>query len=510
MLRITKHPIAKHPIAKHPIAKRFIPAFLMLLLCLFCVSTTQAQNESPSTASAKPNVVFFYIDDLGFSDVGFMGAEHYKTPNIDALADRGMIFTSAYAAAPNCAPSRACLMSGQYGPRHGIYTVGNPDRGQSKDRRLIPIANETTLPAETVTIGELFQKAKYRTGYFGKWHLGEPGETGPQEQGFHVNVGGNHTGHPKAGYFAPYKNPQLPDPQSIEKGKGNDKQDTSQNREYLTERLTKEAVQFINDNHKDPFLLFFAHYAVHTPIQVRPAAEASYKDAAQLHGFQAKYAAMVESVDDSVGQVIKRLKELQLDDNTVIVFCSDNGGMGKVTSCAPLRGSKGMCYEGGIRVPLSITWPGQIAAKSKCDVPVHGVDFFATFRQMLQVESATDQPMDGVDIMPLLSGKVATLDRPALFWHFPAYLQGKNYTGANDNLFRARPFSAIRSGEWKLIQFFEDQRIELYNLNEDLGETNNTAEKETAIRDRLLKQLKDWQREIEAPIPTEKNLDFEG
>lgn len=462
---------------------------LFLSIVLFCLPLFPVVGNVNSSRADTPNVVFIYIDDLGYSDVGFLGARHYRTPHIDQLASEGMIFSNAYAAAPNCAPSRACLMSGQYTPRHGVYTVSNSDRGKAEFRKLIPVKNSTVLPAERVTVGELFQSTGYQTGYFGKWHLGSPGSTGPSEQGFDVNVGGNTTGTPRGGHFSPYKNPQLSDPDQ---------------KEYLTDRLGDEAVRFIRKHRDQPFLVFLSHYAVHTPVQAKPEMVDTYREAAGTHGFNAKYAAMVESVDDSVGRIMRELKTLDLDRKTMVIFYSDNGGHGKITSCAPLRGSKGMCYEGGIRVPLAIRWVDNIAADSRCDVPVHGVDFFATFQTMLDADVPGDQPMDGTDLLPLCRGESDTLER-SLFWHFPAYLQGKDYSGAPDKHFRARPFGIVRDGDWKLIEHFEDNRFELFNLAEDIGETTDVAEQHPDVTRRLASQLKNWRIKTDAPVPTERN-----
>ena len=447
-----------------------------------------------SAHADTPNVVLIYIDDLGYSDVGFMGAPHYQTPKIDQLAASGMTFTNAYAAAPNCAPSRACLMSGQYSPRHGIYTVGSSQRGKSELRRLVPEKNRTTLPASVTTLGELFQSADYQTAYMGKWHLGSPGKDGPCEQGFDINIGGNKTGTPKGGHHAPYKNPQLPDPQGPE---------------YLTDRLTDEAIQFVKQNKDDAFFLFLSHYAVHTPVQAKPAITKKYQRNAKRLGINAKYAAMIESVDESVGRIVQTLSELSLTDDTMVIFYSDNGGHGKITDSAPLRGGKGMMYEGGIRVPLAISWPGHIAANSTCDVPIHGVDFFETFRELLDADAPKNQPLDGVDILPLMTGQVASLDR-ALYWHFPAYLEGKNYPGAPDPFFRARPFSIIREGNWKLVETFEDQQVQLFDLANDLGETQDVSQNYPEITQRLADQLKAWRADVNAPVPTLQNPGFKS
>ncbi|MDG2105030.1 MAG: sulfatase [Pirellulaceae bacterium] len=467
---------------------------MMRAIGMACFAGLYLGMALASAQADSPNVVLIYIDDLGYSDVGFMGAPHYLTPQIDQLADSGMIFTNAYAAAPNCAPSRACLMSGQYSPRHGIYTVGNSQRGKSELRRLVPEKNRTTLPASVTTLGELFQSADYQTAYMGKWHLGSPGQEGPLEQGFDINIGGNKTGTPKGGHHAPYKNPQLPDPEGPE---------------YLTDRLTDEAIQFIEQNKTDPFFLFLSHYAVHTPVQAKPAITKKYQRNAKQLGINAKYAAMIESVDESVGRITQTLADLSLTDNTMVIFYSDNGGHGKITSNAPLRGGKGMMWEGGIRVPLAISWPGHIAANSQCDVPIHGVDFFETFRVLLNAAAPQNQPLDGVNILPLATGQVASLDR-ALYWHFPAYLEGKNYPGAPDQYFRARPFSVIRKGPWKLVETFEDQRVQLFNLEKDLGETQDVSQDHPEITKRLAEQLKAWRSEVNAPVPDQRNPDFES
>jgi arylsulfatase A-like enzyme len=447
----------------------------------------------PGDQTARPNVVFIYIDDLGWADVGFLGSESWRTPAIDELAASGMVFTDAYAAAPNCAPSRASLLSGQYPPRHGVYTVGNPARGSARRRRLIPVKNRITLSTDVVTLGELFQSAGYRTGWVGKWHLGQPGQAGPREQGFDVNVGGNHTGSPRGGYFSPWQNPQLPDPASPE---------------YLTDRLTEESTGFIRRHHDQPFFLFLSHYAVHTPIQARPELVREFSAAAAAEGWRADYAAMIASVDQSVAALMQCLEELQLRDKTFVVFYSDNGGQAKITSCAPLRGGKGMPWEGGIRVPLAVSWPGRIAAGSRCRVPVHGVDFFQTFRVMLDAETPEQQTLDGIDLMPLLSGTADSPNRD-LFWHFPAYLQGRDYPGAADSWFRARPFGIIRSENWKLIESFEDGQLQLYDLSRDLGETTDVAGEHPELTQRLADRLRQWRSDIGAPVPDRRNPEFQ-
>jgi arylsulfatase A-like enzyme len=452
---------------------------------------------SPVKLGAKPNFVFLFIDDMGYKDAGFMGSKYYETPNIDKLASQGMIFTSAYANAPNCAPSRACLMSGQYTPRHGIYTVSNPDRGPAHLRKLIPTPNKTVLNPDIITIPEALKPAGYTSASMGKWHLGEDPEAGPTAQGFDINVAGNHSGSPRGGYFSPYNNPNLT---SGPKG------------EYLTDRLTDEAVKFIHQSKDKPFFLYLTHYAVHTPIQAKNDLTEKYKDKPGSNGHDnPKYAAMIDSMDQSVGRIMEALDELKIADNTVVVFFSDNGGYGPVTSMAPLKGAKGMLYEGGIREPMIVRWPAKVKPKSTCDTPVIGIDFFPTFLDIAGIAKPKDKILDGVSILPLLTSK-GDLKREAIFWHFPAYLQksGSEASGHGGlkgakKAFRTTPASAVRQGDYKLIEFFEDNELELYNLKDDIGETTNLAKANPEKTKELHQLLKNWRKNINAPVPTEKN-----
>jgi len=451
-------------------------ALSFLPLAVFCKKFSQS----------KPNIVFILIDDLGWRDVSFMGSHYYETPNIDRLAREGIVFTNAYANAPNCAPTRASLLTGQYTPRHGIYTVGNPARGKAHLRKLIPVPNKTVLDPDKVTIAEVLKSAGYVTAHVGKWHLGKDPDSGPQAQGFDVNIGGNQAGHPKS-YFSPYHNNNLSDgPEG----------------EYLTDRLTKEALQFIKQNSDKPFFLYFSHYAVHTPIQAKPELIQKYRKKPPWNGHKnPTYAAMIESVDESVGQILKILDELNLTEKTIIVFFSDNGGYGPVTSMAPLRGSKGMLYEGGIREPLVVRWPGKIPAGSKCDTPVIGIDFFPTFLEILGLSQPPDHPLDGESLVPLLF-QTGQLKRNAIFWHFPAYLEAYRDTPGP---WRTTPAGAVRQGDWKLIEFFEDGRLELYNLKNDISESRNLAGEMPEKTAELHQLLKDWRKSLNAPVPTELN-----
>ena len=436
-------------------------------------------------AQAKPNIVLYFIDDLGWTDVSFMGSKYYETPHVDQLSKEGMKFMSAYANAPNCAPSRACLLSGQYGPRHGIYTVGNSDRGKAQFRKLIPTKNTTVLADRFVTIAESLQSAGYVTATMGKWHLG----TDPTTQGFDVNIAGKHWGSPSGGgYHSPYNYPNL-----VNREKG----------EYLTDRLGQEACKFIEANKDKPFFLYLTHYAVHTPIQSKPGLKAKYQKKNPVGGHKnAAYAGMIESMDDSIGAVQATLKRLKLEENTVVIFFSDNGGHGGVTSNAPLRGSKGMLYEGGIREPLVVKWPGVTKPGAVCNEPVIGVDLYPTFLEMVGARRPKNYQLDGLSIAPLLRDSTASLDRAALFWHFPCYLQG--YTPRHGP-FRTTPAAAIRMGDWKLIEFFEDGKLELYNLKEDLSEENDLAKTMPAKTKELHAAMLKWRRSVKAPVPTEKN-----
>jgi len=448
-----------------------------------------------SKNKAKPNIVFLFIDDLGWKDVGFMGSEYYETPAIDQLAKNGMVFTQAYANAANCAPTRACLLSGQYSPRHGVYTVARPDRGDPKDRRLIPIPNSRTVPLEHVMISEALKPAGYRSAAIGKWNVGNS----PEKQGFDLGI-------PGSGFQGHFN----------EEG------------EYLTDYLTDQAVAFIKDNHPmdtgDPFFLYLAHYAVHTPIQAKDSLIDKYQEKqGSRYQNNPTYAAMIESVDQSVAKINATLEELGLTENTLLVFFSDNGGHGTYTSQKPLRGGKGMFYEGGIREPMFVYWPGQIKAGTVCEEPVIGTDFYPTFLELAGVDQPTDYVLDGRSIVPLLKGE-ASLKREAIFWHFPAYLNA--YQGmkeeSRDTVFRTRPVSIIRKGEWKLLQFHEEwvldggqeklpdnNAVELYNLSSDLGETKNLAAVEIGKREELLDDLIKWQKDIDAPIPREMNPKYE-
>lgn len=443
-----------------------------------------------SSALAKPNIVLIYIDDYGWRDVGFNGTKFYETPNADRIAREGMIFRSAYSNGPNCAPSRACLMSGLYSPRHGIYTVANSDRGKASLRKIIPTKNTTVLADEFVTMAEALKAGGYTTATMGKWHLGKD----PTTQGFDINIAGREWGSPSGGgYHSPYKYPNL-----VNKQKG----------EYLTDRLGNEAAKFIEEHKDKPFFLYLTHYAVHTPIQAKPELTSKYQMKPTVdQQTNAKYAAMIESMDDSVGTVLDTLDRLKLADNTIVVFYSDNGGHAGATSNAPLRGSKGMLYEGGIRVPMAVRWPGVAAPGSVCEEPVIGIDLYPTLLEATKTKRPAKAQLDGSSLIPLLKDAEARLFRPALYWHFPAYLQGST---RRHGPFRTTPSGAVRMGDWKLIEYFDDGTLELYNLTKDMGETSNLAKQQPKQTARLHAMLKAWRRATDAPVPTETNPQFDS
>ena len=433
-----------------------------------------------------PNFVFILVDDLGWKDVGFMGSQFHETPQIDQLAREGIYFTNAYTNAPNCAPTRACLLSGQYMSRHGIYTVGNSERGNPKFRKLIPTPNQTVMNPANLTLAEALKMRGYATASIGKWHLGTDPESGPLVQGFDLNLAGNQAGAPRT-YFSPYRNKNLTDgPED----------------EYLTDRLTSEALRFIDANHHRPFFLYLPHFAVHTPIQAQPKLIEKYKNKPATNGQNhPEYAAMVESVDASVGRILDQLTEHHLNEKTLVIFFSDNGGHGNFTSMQPLRGSKGQLYEGGIRVPCIFRWTGTIQPGQVCHTPIIGLDFFPTLLESADISIPEDKILDGVSLLPLIKSG-ASLEREALYWHFPAYLEPYN---ASQLPWRITPAGAVRKGDWKLLEFFEDGRLELYNLKTDIGETKNLLNENPEKAQELYALMKNWRQELQAPVPIELN-----
>ena len=467
---------------------------IYIFLILFNLnSCNQKKVEQKIVNNDNPNIIYINVDDLGYKDVGFMGSTYFETPNIDELSKQGMVFTQGYAGAANCAPSRACLMSGQNTPRHGVYTVAPSARGNAKTRKLIPIKNTNHLTNEMVTLAELFKKADYATGTFGKWHVSKD----PLNDGFDVNFGGNHKGNPsgKGVYFAPYNN--LPNLDNAPEG------------ENLTDRLTTEAIKFITTNKDKPFFVYIPYYAVHTPLMGKQKLIDKYKSKGGSNGQDHPvYASMVENVDFNVGRILESLKSLGLEENTMIVFTSDNGGIRSISTQEPLRAGKGSYYEGGTRVPYIFKWPGVIKPGTTNNTPIVNLDFFPTFMKILNI-NLPNKTLDGQNILPLLAGEKIK-NRP-LYWHFPIYLGAydqKNDDG-RDPIFRTRPGSTMVFENWKLHHYFEDDALELYDLSNDLGERNNLAKINPKKAEDLYKMLDEWRNQLNAPIPTELNPEYD-
>jgi len=421
----------------------------------------------------KPNFVFILIDDLGWTDLTCYGSQFYETPNIDKLASAGMKFTDAYAACPVCSPTRASILTGKYPARLNL-TDWIPGHSRYNAKLVTPNFNQQ-LPLTEITIAEALKSAGYVSASIGKWHLGEE-LFYPQKQGFDLNIGGTHKGQPPS-YFSPYKIPTI--------------QDGPEN-EYLTDRLADEAIRFIETNQDKPFFLYWSHFAVHTPLQAKSKMIAKYQSKTEPGQAQnnATYAAMIQSVDEAVGRVLAKLEQLKIAENTIVIFMSDNGGLARVTSNAPLRAGKGSAYEGGVREPMIICWPGVVQAGSICNVPVTSVDSYPTILEIAGIEPPSAMEIDGVSLVPLLKQR-ETLDREAIYWHYPHYHPGG-----------ATPFSAVRKGDYKLIEFFEDGRLELYHLKHDISEANDLATQVPEKTAELHKLLKDWRKRMNAQIPS--------
>lgn len=459
-------------------------ALLSLLALIGCSSE---KNDADPSGAERPNVLLIVIDDLGWKDVGFMGSPYYQTPNLDRLAQKSVRFTHAYAGAANCAPSRACLMSGQQTTRHGIYTVGDPDRGNEKTRKLIATPNADSLAGSFITLGEILQGEGYATATMGKWHLGHE----PRAQGFDRNVGGTIAGHPRT-YFSPYKNPNLSDgPEG----------------EYLTDRLTDEALSFIEENKERPFFLYLPYFTIHTPLQGKPELVEKYKDIPMREGQgrNPNYSAMVETMDTNVGRILEKLETLGLD-NTLVIFTSDNGGISYLSRQRPLRAGKGSYYEGGIRVPFLFYWKSKGVQARTSETPITNLDLYPTLLELLNIDPPENYPLDGQSIAGHLLEDAPIAER-TLLWHFPIYLQAYRIGGdeSRDSLFRTRPGTVLRKGKWKLHEYFEDGGLELYDLETDPGERQNLAEEMPEKLRELHDEMKEWRTEMNAPVPTELN-----
>ena len=461
------------------------------LLSLVLAASTcfpQLSDAAVGNPPSKPNFVFMLIDDMGATDGVCFGSRFYQTPNLSRLAAQGMRFTSAYAACAVCSPTRAAIMTGKAPARLHI-TDWIPGEGTPKQSRFRVPDWQQHLPLEEVTIAEALKALGYATASIGKWHLGGTNFS-PQQQGFDVNVAGGHIGSP-ASYFWPYGDPRASHrvPGLAEQG--------GEAGEYLADRLTDEALKFIQASKGKPFFLYLPHYSVHAPLMGKEEIIDEYRDRPGVNGQSNKvYAAMIQSVDDSVGRIMRKLEDLNLTERTVFIFTSDNGGavhfgQPPATGNAPLRLGKGYAYEGGLRVPLLVKVPWLTQPGSVCDVPVISHDWFPTLLELAGARaSAAVSALDGLSMVPLLKGR-DRLKRKELFWHYPHYWFRSVVT----------PYSVARVGDWKLIRFYEDDREELYDLRTDPGEANNLAVKDPGKRRQLGARLDAWLKEIGAQMP---------
>jgi arylsulfatase A-like enzyme len=438
----------------------------------------------------KPNFVFLLVDDLGWGDFGFNGAEFYETPNIDRLASEGMRFNNGYAACTVCSPSRAAILTGRYPARlHLTDWITGHKRPYA--RLAVPDWN-MRMEHERTTLPEALKAGGYDTVFLGKWHLMPIGEADfdqhdPTGHGFDINIGGREWGQPKGKgiYFSPFDMPNLDD------GEPGD---------FLTDALTDAAIDFLDAERNEPFLLYFSYYTLHSPLMAPPELVEKYTEKAKTfenvknEWLDPRRAGMVEKLDDSVGRILAKLEELGVADHTVVVLTGDNGGDSDKTT-AGLKGYKGFSHEGGVREPFVVKWPGKTRAGSECDVPVIGTDFYPTLLEMAGLPLMPEEHADGISLVPLLSGKAQRLSRNKLYWHYPHY-------------HRTQPYGAIRSGNWKLIEFFEDGRLELYDLKADPNETNNLAQQKPEKAQELLMQLRAWRTSVDAQMMT-PNPDYD-
>lgn len=473
-------------------------SLLVLMTLASAIASLTSDVVGEDAVDRPPNIVFILADDLGWRDLGCSGSEFYETPNIDALARRGVRFTNAYAACPVCSPTRASIMTGHYPARldtTDYFGAAQPEAWNRKTA-MLPAPYRDRLPLESTTLAEALKPAGYATFFAGKWHLGPEGFW-PEDQGFDVNKGGITRGGPYGGdrYFSPYGNPRL---------------DDGPDGEHLPIRLAEETAAFIETHQDQPFLTFLSFYSVHTPLMTTEALRAKYvakREAAAEPGERwgreggrkvrlvqdhAVYAGMIEAMDQAVGIVTAQLERLGLAENTIIVFTSDNGGLstseGHPTSNLPLRAGKGWLYEGGIREPMIIVEPGLTQPGTTCDYPMISVDFLPTLlRATGQLRG--DASFDGLDLGPVLRG--APMPHRPMYWHYPHY---GNQGGS--------PGGAIRLGDWKLIEWFEDGRVELFNLATDPGERTNVAADHPDRVDELHGLLIQWRHDVDAKMPT--------
>jgi arylsulfatase A-like enzyme len=443
----------------------------------------------------SPNFVFILVDDLGWADVACYGGDLHETPNIDRLARRAVRFTNAYAAAPVCSPTRASIMTGKYPARLNMTIWYESSANPPRSRKFIPPITQGNLPHEQVTIAEVLKQAGYFTAHVGKWHLGDAAHY-PQTQGFDVNIGGTFWGAPFT-FFYPYSG-------SSRRRWGGEYRyvphlEFGDEGEYLTDRLTDEAIRVIEHAKGRPFFLNLCYHTVHTPIEGKSELVEHYRRKLKpgMHHQNCEYAAMVHSLDENVGRILGKIDELGISDRTIVVFFSDNGGYvnrfdGKtVTDNYPLRSGKGSLYEGGTRAPLIVRWPGVTKAGSVCEEPVSSIDFYPTMLDMagLEGDAKHNADVDGISLAALLKNPQAKLERQTLYWHYPHYYPTTS------------PVSSVRMGDWKLLEYLEDNHVELYDLSKDLGEKNNLAKRMPEKAEQLRKSLHAWREAMDAQMP---------
>lgn len=496
--------------------------YKMPLLASACALPVIAYGQN-AQKQQHPNVLFVMVDDYGWTDMGYNGSRFYETPNLDRLASESVQFTDGYAAASISSPTRVSLMTGKYPARNGItdwipgYQYNLPKEKLSQYKMIVPEI-PLNMPLEEVTIAEAMKENGYSTYHIGKWHCAEDSLYYPQYQGFDVNIGGWLKGSPNGikrsqggdgAYYTPYRNPYLSDGP-----KG----------EYLTDRLATEAIKLLeNHDQSQPFFMYFAFYAVHTPIEAKPEYVEYFKKKAHKMGIDtiqpfttdldwyrkadhkawhwkertiqsdAEYAALIYSMDENLGRLLQALKDNGLEENTIVCLLSDNGGLstaeGSPTCNAPLRGGKGWLYEGGIREPYLIKYPKLNTAGRKCSMPVTSVDFYPTILDMAGLPLKPEQHVDGVSLLPILKGD-KSFDRGPIYFHYP------HYGGKGDT-----PAGAVRDGDYKLLQFYEDNHIELYNLKNDISEKHDLSKAEPEKAARMLKMLEDWRKSCGAKMP---------
>ncbi|WP_346760583.1 sulfatase [Agaribacillus aureus] len=455
--------------------------------------------DSGNPNSQKPNIVFIVVDDLGWTDIACNGSKYYETPNIDQLAREGANFTQAYAACAVCSPTRAAIVTGKYPARLELTThipsmakgwnMGVPPENAAftldhpASRKQSGVPNRNYLPLEEITTAEMLKKAGYRTGYVGKWHLGHD-DYHPMHQGFDWQAAVTNWGQPMS-YYSPYQRQVRGKTYRMESLPAKPGKE-----EYLTDRLGDEAMGFIQRNKDKPFFLQLAFYSVHTPIQP-PQEKVPHFEQKEKQGDHqnAAYAAMLQKTDENIGKILGALEDHDLQKNTMVVLYSDNGGLLPVTSNKPLRKGKGYAYEGGIRVPLIIKWPKKIKKGLSVDTPVTSVDFLPTFCSVAGIEIEAGQPIDGIDILPVLQNPSASPAR-SLFWHFPHY-RGSDVV----------PYSVIRDGNWKLIKRYDGKTFELFNLKNDISEKIDEAEKMPDKVKILNDKLEQWKKDVDAKVP---------